>query len=393
MEMKRILYHHRTRARDGQAVHVRFLINAFRALGHQVKEVSLVRHGDEGSGPGKGGKLFFLALLLPRFTLEILEHLYGSVGTRKILAAAKGFDPHFIYERYALSNLAGIHAKEKLGLPLFLEVNSPMVLEMERLGKLAFRRWARRVEYQIFQRSDLIFAVSGVLKKMLVDQGVAAGKILVQHNGVDPSLFPPEEEKEAIRKELGLAGRRVIGFSGFLRDWHRMDMALESMASLVRSGFEDLQLLIVGGGPGCRPLREQAASLGVGDRVRITGEMPPEEVPRWVSTFHVGVLPAINPYASPLKLFDYLAAGVPTVAPDQENLREVVEHGKTALLFEKGNPLAFEESVKSLLEDPELADRIGRNGRASIEERGFTWKENARRVIQAYEERYGNRRS
>ncbi len=391
--MKRILYHHRTRARDGQAVHVRFLINAFRKLGHQVKEVSLVRHGDEGAGPGKGGGLFLVASFLPRFSLEILEHFYGSVGTRKILGAARGFDPHFIYERYALSNLAGIHAKEKLGLPLFLEVNSPMVLEMERLGKLVFRRWARRVELQIFRRADLIFAVSGVLKRMLVEQGVEGEKILVQHNGVEPELFPPPEKREEVRKELGLAGKKIVGFSGFLREWHRMDMALECMASLVRSGFEDLHLLIVGGGPGCRPLREQAASLGVGDRIQVTGERPPEEVPRWVSTFHVGVLPAINPYASPLKLFDYLAAGVPVVAPDQENLREVVEHGKTAFLFEKGNPLAFEESLKSLLEDPELADRIGRNGRASILERGFTWKENARRVVEAYEERYGNSRS
>lgn len=393
MEVRRILYHHRTRARDGQAVHVRFLISAFRALGHKVKEVSLVRHGDEEGPPGKGSGLFLLASLLPRFSLEILEHLYGNVGTHKILAAAKGFDPHFIYERYALSNLAGIHAKEKLGLPLFLEVNSPMVFEMERLGKLAFRRWARRVETQIFRRADLIFVVSGVLKKMLVEQGVEPGKILVRHNGVEPSLFPPEEEKEGIRAELGLAGKRIVGFSGFLREWHRMDMALESLASLVRAGFDDLFLLVVGDGPGCRPLMEHASSLGVGERVKITGGMPPEAVPRWVSTFHVGVLPAINPYASPLKLFDYLAAGVPVVAPDQENLREVVEHGKTALLFEKGNPLAFEESVKSLLEDRGLADRIGKNGRASILERGFTWKENARRVVEAYEERYGRPRN
>ncbi len=392
MEVRRILYHHRTRARDGQAVHVRSLIKAFRSLGHQVKEVSLVRHGDREAGPGKGSRLFFLASLMPRFGLEILEHLYGNVGTHKILTAAKGFDPHFIYERYALSNLAGIHAKEKLGVPLFLEVNSPMVLEMERLGKLVFHRWARRVESQIYRQADLIFAVSGVLKRMLVEQGVEESKILVQHNGVDLSLFPSPEEKEEIRRELGLAGRRVVGFSGFLRDWHRMDMALEAMASLVRSGFDDLLLLVVGEGPGCRPLQEQAASLGVGDRVRITGGMAPEDVPRWVSAFHVGVLPAINPYASPLKLFDYLAASVPVVAPDQENLREVVEHGRTALLFEKGNPLAFEESVKSLLEDPELADRIGRNGRASITERGFTWEENARRVVQAYDERFGQSR-
>jgi glycosyltransferase involved in cell wall biosynthesis len=327
--------------------------------------------------------------LLPRFGVEILEHAYGSVGARRIVASARDFQPHFIYERYALANTAGVQARRQLEIPLFLEVNSPMVYEMERLGKLVFRRWARRVESEIFREADLILAVSGVLKRLLVEQGVDPTRILVIHNGVDPDLFPGPEEREDLKAALELKGRTLVGFSGFLRRWHRVDLALEALAHLIRQGRREVQLVVVGEGPGVGYLRNRAVALGIGDHVTVTGERPPEEVPRLVAAFDVAVLPAINPYASPLKLFDYLAAAVPVVAPDQENLREVVTHEETALLFEPGNSVSFEASLVRLLDDPEMGRRLGRQGRDLIRQRGYTWQDNARRVVEAYGERFG----
>ncbi len=381
----RILYHHRTKALDGQAVHVRALIHAFRRLGNQVLEVAMVHHGDEGAPPARGGKHFSFINLLPRFTVEILEHAYGSVGARRIISAARCFKPHFIYERYALANLAGVNAREKLGIPLFLEVNSPMVYEMGKMGKLVFKTWAKKVENEIFRKVDRIFVVSGVLKRMIVEDGAPADKIIVQHNGVDLSLFPGKEEKERIKAELGLKGKKVVGFSGFLRKWHRIDLALEALASLIRWHYPEMQLLVVGEGPGVKYMRQRSVNLGFGKHITVTGSIRPEEVPKFVTAFDYAIIPAVNSYASPLKLFEYMAAGVPIVAPDQENVREVVKNGHSALLFEPGNSLDFEECLKRLVENRELAERIGENARKRIVEGGFTWEENAKRIIGIYE--------
>ena len=105
-----------------------------------------------------------------------------------------------------------------------------------------------------------------------------------------------------------------LGFVGYMRPWHRLELVLEAMA---RPGNERLHLVMVGEGPALPDLLERAAALSVGDRVHALGAVPGEDVPAACLAFDVALIPAINDYASPLKLFDSLAAGVATVALDQ----------------------------------------------------------------------------
>jgi glycosyltransferase involved in cell wall biosynthesis len=97
----------------------------------------------------------------------------------------------------------------------------------------------------------------------------------------------------------------------------------------------------------------------------------------------VALLPAINPYASPLKLHEYMAARLATVAPDQPNLREVLRDGENAVLVPPGDAESFTQAVVDLARDPGLRARLGQRARATIEERDLTWRGNARRVIDA----------
>jgi glycosyltransferase involved in cell wall biosynthesis len=156
------------------------------------------------------------------------------------------------------------------------------------------------------------------------------------------------------------------------------------MAALLRRGRSDLFLLVVGDGPARVKIEAAASRLGLEGRVRFTGVVAREDLPAWVGLFHIAVIPAINEYASPLKLFDTMAAGVPAVAPDQPNLREVVGHGREALLFRPGDSAALAEAIERLAAGPTLREEMGRNARARILDDDRTWSGNARRIVEEF---------
>jgi glycosyltransferase involved in cell wall biosynthesis len=127
-------------------------------------------------------------------------------------------------------------------------------------------------------------------------------------------------------------------------------------------------------------LERQAADLGISDRVQFPGVVPHDDVPGWVGRFDIALQPRVTEYASPLKIFDYMAAGCAIVAPDQPNIREVLRHGATALLFDPADPNGLWEAVRMLAEDPALRVRLGEAARAELEARNYTWQHNAARI-------------
>jgi glycosyltransferase involved in cell wall biosynthesis len=392
----RILYHHRTQAEDGQAVHIRALIAAFRALGDEVREVSLVRRTDAASAApasspaSSGGGGFSWVGALPRFARELLELGYGRVARGRLVRAGREFRPDVLYERYAFGNSAGVLAARSLGVPLVLEVNSPMVIELERTRGLSFPRLARRVENGIFRAADVVCVVTEVLKGILVDLGVAPERIVVTPNGVDPERYATADRtaaRRSARTALGLKGPErglVLGFVGFYRDWHRLDVVLEAMSAPELAATE---LVLVGEGPAHTALVEACGRLGLSDRVHFAGPRPHAAIPDLLPAFDVALVPAINPYASPLKLFEYLAAELAVIAPDQPNLREVLSDGENALLVPPGEVDALRAALVRLSEDHTLRARLGAAARATIANRDLTWTGNARRVHAALEVR------
>jgi glycosyltransferase involved in cell wall biosynthesis len=392
----KILYHHRTQAEDGQAVHIRSMLRAFRAIGQEVEEIALVRRGDGTQAPAgtqvaEGKRGWNLWSSLPRFVRELAEYGYTASARRMIRARGREWRPDVVYERYAFGNAGGLQAARALGVPLVLEVNSPMVLELSRTRGLSFPGLARRMEDHVFRSADIICAVSGVLADMLVEMGVERSRILVTPNGVDLPDFDHPNPAGA-RVSLGLEepnGRRgegpagpVLGFVGYLRDWHRLDLVVEAM---VRPALLGAHLVIIGEGPAVPALEEQARSLGLADRLHLSGSRPHGEIPALLPAFDVGLVPAINPYASPLKLHEYMAASLAVIAPDQPNLREVLTDGRDALLVPPGDGEALAEALERLALTQGLGARLGAAARRTVEDRDLTWEGNARRVCDAVE--------
>lgn len=388
----KILYHHRTQAEDGQAVHIRSLQRAFEQLGHEVFEVSLVqRAAPSGAASAPARPPAWRALTrLPRFARELAEYAYTSIGRPKIVAAAARHKVDFIYERYAFGNAAGVLAARRLGLPLILEVNSPMVLELSKTRGLSFPRTAERLENWIFANADRVCVVTEALGEILVGLGVARDRLLVTQNGVDLARYDYSDRaavRAAARADLGLGPERpgevVLGFVGYYRDWHRLDLVLDALATRELSSA---RLAIVGEGPAHEALVAQCARLGLADRVQFCGPRKHSNIPALLPAFDVALVPAINPYASPLKLFEYMAAGLASVAPDQPNLREVLRDDVDALLVQPGDGASLQRALARLVGDAHARERLGARARVTLLERDYTWIGNARRVVEAARE-------
>lgn len=361
----RILYSHRIQSRDGQSVHVEELVSAFRGLGHEVQVVGpgfydQAAFGDESSAVAR------LRKLLPGAAGEVAELAYNIPAYRRLAAACARFKPDLIYERCNLYYLAGTWLARRTGLPLFLEVNSPLAQERSRHANLRLQRLAHRLERMTWRSATRVLPVTGVLADMLVQQGVRRDRITVVPNGIVLDRFPDRPAPGGTPL--------VLGFVGFVRDWHGMDGLIRSMAA----DPAPLALTLVGDGPERPNLERLSAELSV--PVRFTGVVPAEQVPTEVAGFDIALLPKVVPYASPLKAFDYMAAARPIVAPDQPNIRETLRHEETALLFDPAEEGAMWRQVRRLIDDPALRARLGQAARDELVRRDYTWTGNARRI-------------
>ncbi|MFT4515481.1 MAG: glycosyltransferase involved in cell wall biosynthesis [Planctomycetota bacterium] len=392
-EARRILYHHRIRADDGQAVHVRELITAMRLAGHDVNECALVPKAvvaaptttptEQSSADQKPG--FWQRLSLPRAAVEVLEVVYNHKGRSMLRAEAKRQKPQFLYERHSLHLRAGLDVAREFDIPLLLEVNSPMVAEMQRLGKLCLPRRARRTEQHVLANADAVLAVTQVLADMLVDLGAKRDRVHVIGNGAVAERYGDDTgiAAKVLRERWQLpTDAFVLGFVGYMRPWHRLDLVLDVMQ---RSGLESMVLVLMGEGPALHPLQELARQRGMQDRVRALGVVPPDLLSSHVMACDGALIPAINAYASPLKLFDSLAAGVVTLAPDQPNLRENIVDGENGLLFAEGDADGLYVQLQRVVGDRALAQRIGAAGKRSLIQNRWTWAGNAERVLEVFD--------
>jgi len=367
----KILYSHRIRSRDGQAVHLEAMVAALRAQGHAVQVVGPAGFAAAGLG-GASRWLGWVRAHLPGWAGELAEMAYALPATWRLARAARRFAPDVIYERANLFHPAGALVAAHRGVPLLLEVNAPLAEERARFGRLSWRRLAAGSERFVWRRASRVLPVTAVLAGHVAQAGVPLGRIAVVANGIELADFPPSPAREG-------DGPVILGFIGFLREWHGLEGVLRALAAAPEA--PRMLLRIVGEGPARPGLEILTRKLGIARQVEFLGLAERHAVPGLIASFDVALQPAAVPYACPLKLLEYMAAGRAIVAPDQPNLREILQHDQTALLFEAGDAAAQWRAIATLASDAGLRRRLGNAARRDIIQRDMTWPGQARRVV------------
>ena len=374
----KILYHHRTASRDGQSTHIEEMIGGLRANGHTVRECAPSVDGANQSG-GSGGWVGRLKALLPRFLYELAELAYSFIAYRRLARTIDEFQPDGIYERYNLYLLAGVWAKKRFGLPFILEVNAPMAIERRQYGGLAWPNLADRMEMYVWKNADVILPVTQVLADYMASKGVDPARIRVIPNAINERHYLALPSCEQAKAELGLTGRTVIGFTGFVREWDRLDRIVQWIA--LRAADQNVHLLVIGDGPARLEIEQCAASLGVSDRLTFTGAVARERVPALSMAFDIALQTALVPYASPLCLFEYLALSKAIVAPDQPNHREILVQGVDAVLYDPQDPRGIENALDSLSRSIDLRERVAAAAGEVVVRKQLTWRQHAEKIV------------
>lgn len=282
-----------------------------------------------------------------------------------------------IYERYSLFSDVGASVADAYGLPFLLEVNAPLINERRRVEALPLALLARRVERSVFRRADGVLAVSEAMASYVLQVGAPRERVQVVPNGVDTSRFHPGVAGEPTRAKLGRLNDLVVGFTGSLKPWHGVNLLLEAFARVAGSNWT---LLVVGDGPERASLEAQAEALAIQQSVIFTGAVRHDEIPMFVAAMDIAVAPyrsAATFYFSPLKLYEYLAAGKAVVASDVGQIASVVRHGDNGLLVAPDDARALAHAISRLAADARLRKDLACRAPHGL----VTWKETARRVM------------
>lgn len=379
----RILYHHRTRGRHVEGVHIRGIVHALRELGHEVTVMSFPgadpeQEAEAGSGTGKRGRLAALVTRLPGVLFECFELLYNAVTLMRMSRAIRRLRPQLIYERYSLFLWATVWLARRKGIPVILEINDSALVD--RVRPLWMKRLARGVEGWCMRRCTGLVFISTWFRRHATDAYGEIAPSVVSPNAADLARFDPGRLDAArLRAERGLDARVVCGHVGAFANWHGVGRFIDAMSDRLAE-VPELTLLLVGDGRTLPAIRASIAERGLDDRVILPGRVAHDDIPSWLACMDYAVLPDSNAYGSPMKLFESMAMGVAMVAPDYAPIAEVVRDGETGWLFPAGRLDACVQRVIDLASRGDERRRVGQAARQYIA-RERQWRNNAEQLL------------
>jgi glycosyltransferase involved in cell wall biosynthesis len=346
----------------GGSVHVLEVARGLAARGHEVHAVVAA-----DGGPAREEEA---GVVWHRVSWQPRHRLFRFRARPAVEAIASEVRPAVIMERYYNFGGEGIATAARLGVPSLLEVNSPVVDHARSvkgaLDAALIVRPLRRYRESLCRRAAALVApIPEIVPEF------ARAKTVTVTWGANVEAFSPERRRDEVRRALGIPeGAVAVVFTGSFRRWHGVHV-LEDAARRLR-GRADLFFVLVGG---------RTQGPGEGYRGRRLGTRPYAEMPSLVASADIGVAPydparlaqlTLGFYWSPLKIFEYMASGLPTVTIPRPPLTEIVREGHEGLHSREGDASALAEAIVRLADDEPARRRMGASARARVVER-YSW--------------------
>lgn len=361
----------------GASMHLQSITRALAEIGHEVQLIAVAGHGPPPTGlaqvhllphPGRAE-----GLQRELNKLAFVERVASEMGD-----VVRAFAPDVIYERLALFGSAGAQLAATVpGCRHVLEVNSLLAEEESEWRGLHLAPLATRVEREVLEQAHLAIAVSDEVAAK-VSAAAPATRCVVVANGAEVERFRHLPFAAQARRDLGLPQRvPMAAFVGALRPWHGVDLAIDAIARTA-----DMHLVVAGDGPIRTDLAQHAASLGVWGRVHFLGHVDHGRVAATLAAADVAVAPypALSSFSfSPLKLYEYLAAGIPVVASSIGQIPAVLEHGRWGTLVPAGDVAALAKALQVAATDPAAKERAITARRHALRHHG--WQQRARDIV------------
>ena len=317
---------------------------------------------------GKTGwftKVGTLSMAGPLAVSPFLEVLADRLGPADLVYGREYYPLYFLTELLSL-------VPERRRPPVYFEQHVPV---------------EKRFVDRFYEQVDGVVSITERLADALVaDRPLGRDRILVAPDGVDREPYRGCSRSDA-RAELGLpVDEPVVMYTGHLYEGKGGELLVEAANGL------DASVYVVGGYE--EDIQRVQSSVGHPDNVVFTGFVDPAEIPRYQTAADILVAPyteASRPWVSPLKLFEYMAAGRPVVASDREVLKEVLVDGENALLFPAGDADALRAAIERVLASEELANRLVTHARETVE--AHTWQSRAAAILDWVEKRSDRRRT
>jgi PEP-CTERM/exosortase A-associated glycosyltransferase len=312
---------------------------------------------------------------------------------RRLLEVARQVKPDVLHAHSpALNAIAALRIGSKLGIPVVYEIRA--FWEDAAVDHGTSREWGiryrltRALETYAIKRTNAVTTICEGLRRDIVQRGIKAEKVTVIPNAVNVENFSASGIADLeLAKSLGLENKRILGFIGSFYAYEGLNILLQALPTMLKEN-PDVRALLVGGGPQEAELKALAVRLGIADKVIFSGRVPHEQVQSFYNLIDVLVYPRLKmrltDLVTPLKPLEAMAQGRLLAASNVGGHGELIEDGKTGILFEAGDPQALAEKVIGLLNAPERWAMLRQAARSFVEtERN--WKKSVARYRPIYQ--------